>query len=183
MIGFADELVGRIVVLKPFLESDVTSTYVSWLNDPDVVKYSNQRFVEHTERSCRAYLGGFRRTPHLFLSVRTLDGHLPIGTMTTYFEPDHGIADIGIMIGDKMKWGTGYGQDAWDTLLRHLVRTRQVRKVTAGTMAPNKAMIRVFERSGMHQEGRREKQLLLEGEEVDVLYFARFLKNGKGERS
>jgi RimJ/RimL family protein N-acetyltransferase len=179
MVGRADKLTGHKVVLKPFLESDITSAYISWLNDPEVVKYSNQRFIQHTESSCRAYLDGFRCTPNLFLSVRTLSGDSLIGTMTTYFDPNHGTADIGIMIGDKTKWSGGYGQDAWDTLLRHLIKTEQVRKVTAGTMAPNQPMIKVIERSGMTLESNRYQHELLDGQPVDILYFSVFKNQTK----
>ena len=49
------QLVGRKVLLRPFSNQDITSEYISWLNDPDVVRYSNQRFVTHMELSSRQF--------------------------------------------------------------------------------------------------------------------------------
>ena len=83
--------------------------------------------------------------------------------------------ELGILIGDRTVWGQGYGQDAWDTLSAFLASQPGMRKITCGTLACNEAMVRLAERSGMGLEGCRRAQELVEGEPVDVLYFARFV--------
>jgi RimJ/RimL family protein N-acetyltransferase len=167
-------LFGKKVKLTRFKEEDITNEYVGWLNDPAVTQYSNQRFVEHNHESCRRYLQRFEGSPNLFVSVRRLDDGRRIGTMTAYIAPQHGTADMGILIGDRSVWGRGYGQDAWSVLAEFLLRQPGMRKVTCGTLACNEAMIRLAERSGMELEGRRAAQELVDGEPVDILYFARF---------
>lgn len=174
MIESFKHLSGRKVLLRPFLESDITPEYISWLNDPEVVRYSNQRFIRHTESLCRTYWDSFRDTPNLFLSVRTLAENLPIGTMTAYVSLPHGTVDIGILIGRKTAWGTGSGQDAWDTLVNWFIEQRRIRKVTAGTLSSNKAMIRIMERSGMHREATRPRHELLDGEPLDIYYYGKY---------
>lgn len=171
--GF-DRLLGRKVLLRPFLQSDITPEYISWLNDPEVVRHSNQRFVLHTESSCQAYWESFLNTPNLFLSVRTLADDLAIGTMTAYVSLPHGTADIGILIGRKSVWGTGVGQDAWNTLVNCLIDQPSIRKVTAGTLSSNAAMIRIMERSGMCCEAIRPKQEMLDGEPLDLHYYGKY---------
>jgi [ribosomal protein S5]-alanine N-acetyltransferase len=171
--GF-NQLTGSKVLLRPFLRSDITSEYISWLNDPDVVRFSKQRFIKHTEESCRVYWESFRDTSNLFLSVRTQTEDLPVGTMTAYVFLPHGTADIGILIGRKSLWGKGVGQDAWDTLMRWLIERRRIRKVTAGTLSCNKGMIRIMERSGMRCEAIRPNQKLLDGEPLDIHYYAKY---------
>ena len=166
---------GDKVKLTRFTEDDITDEYVGWLNDPAVTRFSNQRFLRHDRESCRRYLGSFAGTPNLFVSVRRLDDDRPIGTMTAYVSPHHGTADMGILIGDRTVWGQGYGQDAWDTLSAFLASQPGMRKITCGTLACNEAMVRLAERSGMGLEGCRRAQELVEGEPVDVLYFARFV--------
>jgi ribosomal-protein-alanine N-acetyltransferase len=49
-----------------------------------------------------------------------------------------------------------------------------MRKVTAGTLDCNGAMLRLMEKSGMHHEGSRRRQEIVDGREHDILYFARF---------
>jgi RimJ/RimL family protein N-acetyltransferase len=169
-----NQLTGSKVLLRPFLQSDITPEYISWLNDPEVVRYSNQRFIKHTEATCRAYWKSFRGTPNLFLSIRNQPNDLPVGTMTAYISLPHGTVDIGILIGKKSVWGTGIGQDAWDTLVNWYIEQRRIRKVTAGTLSSNQAMIRIMEQSGMQCEAIRPKQEVFEGVPLDIHYYGKY---------
>lgn len=168
-------LIGSKVKLTRFTQDEITDDYVGWLNNPVVTRYSNQRFLRHDRESCRRYLASFAGTANLFVSICRLEDNRPIGTMTAYVSPQHGTADIGILIGDRSVWGQGYGQDAWDTLLRFLAGQPGMRKLTCGTLVCNEPMVRLAERCGMELEGCRRAQELVEGEPVDVLYFARFV--------
>ncbi len=167
-------LKGRSVSLHPFQSSDINDDYVSWLNDQKVTKYSNQRFITHTTESCKRYFNTFCDTPNLFISVRRLKDNLRVGTMTAYVSNEHQTADLGIMIGRKTVWGDGLGQDAWDTLIDWFLEKTEVRKITAGTMRCNSAMIKLMERSGMNLECVRPKQELLNGTPQDICYFSKY---------
>lgn len=169
-----DNLTGKKVILRQFDALDITPEYVFWLNDPDVVRYSNQRFIQHTDTSCRQYLSSFANTENLFLTIRRKSDDVAIGTMTAYVMPQHETVDIGIMIGNRTVWGEGMGQDAWNTLLSWFIRKRQIRKATAGTMRCNTAMVRIMENSGMGLEAVRTEQELLNGMPQDILYYSKF---------
>lgn len=165
---------GSKVLLRKFEEADITDAYIGWLNDPAVVRYSNQRLQTHDRESCHHYLSSFAGTRNLFVSVHALPDERAIGTMTAYLAVPHGTVDVGIMIGDKTIWGRGYGQEAWSMLVDWLVQRSDIRKVTAGTVACNVGMLRLMERSGMQPDGHRKAQEIIEGRSEDVLYFARF---------
>ena len=161
--------------LESFDESCVSTEYLLWLNDPKVMRFSNQRFREHTAESARAYARTFAGSSNLFLAIRLADSRRLIGTMTAYIAEPHRTADMGLLIGDRTYWGQGYGLEAWTTLMTHLFTLRGMRKVTAGTLRPNVGMKRIMERSGMHLEAVRSRQEIVEAVEEDVLYFARFV--------
>ena len=38
---------GKKVILSNFQETDISKKYLNWLNDPEVVKFSKQRFINH----------------------------------------------------------------------------------------------------------------------------------------
>lgn len=168
------EICGSKVLLRPFCVEDVTDRYIGWLNDPMVVRFSNQRFLTHDRSSCLRYLDSFAGTDNLFLSVRYLDTDQAIGTMTAYVSSHHGTVDVGIMIGDTSVWGGGYGQDAWNTLANWLLAQGSFRKLTAGALACNVAMIRIMKKSGMQLEAVRKSQEILDGAPQDIWYFAKF---------
>ena len=167
-------LEGAKVRLRRFTPGDITPSYLSWLNDPVVTRFSNQRFRSHTQNTCEDYCAGFNGSPHLFLSVQDKLSDAAIGTMTAYANPHHGVCDVGIMIGARDCWSGGYGQDAWDTLTRWLLSEGGVRKLTAGCLATNAAMVRLMQRSGMEPDGVRARQEMVEGEAIDIVHYAAF---------
>jgi RimJ/RimL family protein N-acetyltransferase len=170
-------LEGALIVLKPFTPDDITPEYVGWLNDPEVMRFSNQRFFQHSQHSCQKYFESFTGSPNRFLKiVRQSDGVM-LGTMTAYVAFHHRTVDMGIMVGCRSVWGQGVGQDAWNTLLYWLLKQEFVRKVTAGTMRCNLAMVRIIVRiivrSGMTLEAVRPQQELPNGEPQDIVYYGR----------
>jgi RimJ/RimL family protein N-acetyltransferase len=185
------------VRLRPFTASDIDDAYVGWLNDAEVVRYSNQRFVRHTRASCERYFESFVGSANLFVSLRVIDAgaeravargierpaERAVGTMTAYRSLPHGTADVGILLGDRSVWGRGIGLEAWQLLTDWLLATPGLRKVTAGTLACNRSMLAVAERSGMQREGVRRAQEIVGGVPTDIVYFARFARGAAGHGS
>jgi RimJ/RimL family protein N-acetyltransferase len=165
---------GNKIVLKPFLVADINDAYIGWLNDQNVVKFSNQRFLVHSIDSCLRYQASFEGTDNLFMSIRRLSDDALIGTLTAYVASNHGTVDVGIMIGEQSVWGMGYGLDAWNTMTNWLLGRKDIRKLTAGTLACNLGMIKLMERSGMILEATRKAQEVVEGCPVDIVYYAKF---------
>jgi len=163
-------LLGQKVTLHAFTEADITPAYVGWLNDRELMRYSNQRFRSHSAGSCRDYLASFAGSGNLFMAIRHA-GHL-VGTMTVYRAPLHGTADIGLLVGAGGQ-GQGWGRDAWGTMLAYLLQSG-TRKVTGGTLRCNTAMVRIMQGCGMEADGVRVGQELVDGQPQDILYFARF---------
>jgi RimJ/RimL family protein N-acetyltransferase len=165
---------GEKTLLLRFGPKDISRRYLMWLNNPEVVRFSNQRFRKHDVASSRRYLKSFAGTDNLFLSIRERRGKRAIGTMTVHAAMPHGTADVGILIGEISVWGKGFGLDAWKTLISWLLMGCSMRKVTGGTLASNVGMKCIFERSGMHLEATRQAQEIVHKQPTDLLYYARF---------
>ena len=174
MIPRTLQLGGPRLRLEPVVEDMLGPEYLAWLNDPQVTRFSNQRWRTHTVDSARAYLASFEGTSNRFLAVYLAADDRMIGTMTAYISEAHGTADMGLMIGDRSCWGQGYGLEAWSTLMGHLLGPLALRKVTGGCVRGNVGMRIIMERSGMQLEAVRQRQEIVDGVEQDVLYFARF---------
>jgi RimJ/RimL family protein N-acetyltransferase len=146
------ELARRIKIFKSlrlsiseFKDSDINTSYIGWLNNPNHMKFSNQRFEKHSEKTSSAYVQTFSDTPNKFFSIkinRTL-----IGTLTVNFEGSE-VANAGILIGPEYS-GQGYGKETWKLLIQEIAPELQIKKLLAGTLSVNYAMINVFEKSGM----------------------------------
>ena len=161
--------------LVPFSPPYLTERYVAWLNDPAVVRYSEQRHRSHSLDSCRNYLNGFEGTANEFWVILRRDGNpAHIGNITAIVDENNGLADVAILVGEKLAWGQGLGTEAWITVCRYLLEERNMRKVTAGTLTSNRGMIGIMQRAGMIEDGRRSRHYLVDGEEVDMVYSALF---------
>ena len=162
------------LILRSFALSDITEGYLGWLLDPYVTRFSNQRFVQHNYQTCLQYFNSFANTCNSFLLIIHKNDKVPIGTITVYRNVHHLTADIGIMIGNKNYWGQGLGLESWSIVLKTLLSENGMRKVTAGTLSVNKAMLNIMRSSGMTLESIRKSHELVDNQPVDLLYFASF---------
>lgn len=163
----------RIVV---FTERYITPTYIAWLNDQDVVRYSELRHSIHTLESCRVYFESYQNTPHFFWAIEVFDNGqwAHIGNINAYVNKKNNIADVGILIGEKSAWGKGYGATAWNAVCNYLLQNKKIRKVTGGAMSSNKAMLKIMQHSGMIEDGKRIKHYIHNNEMVDIVHYALF---------
>jgi ribosomal-protein-alanine N-acetyltransferase len=178
-------LKGEKVSIMRFEKHHLTTRYVAWLNDPIVVKWSEQRHRNHTLESCQSYLGSFPKNrgeigsefTDEFLAIISDDpklGH--IGNISTSVDKENCVADLSILIGERRAWGMGFGLETWRLLMDHLLTKLQMRKVTAGTMSANVPMLKVMDKSGMTIEGRRAEQFVLDNGTADLVYAGKFRK-------
>lgn len=154
--------------LAPFTEAHITPQYLGWLNDKSLMRYSRQRLHAHTRESSLAFLATFRGSPNFFWAVEQAPDALLAGTLTASVDPQHGTADLGILIGLA---GQGHGKAAWGLALRHGFETLGLRKITGGSSAKNRAMIAIFEHWRMHLEARQREQELYEDGPADLLFY------------
>jgi [ribosomal protein S5]-alanine N-acetyltransferase len=158
------------LTLEPFSERHLENGIVDWLNDPEVVRYSDNRHRKHTLETSRAYLESFADSPNYYWAI-LLQG-LPktmIGSVTAYLDLNNSVADVGILVGDKRYWRGAYGSEAFAAVVEWLFSRRGMRKVTAGTMAVNTGMLGIMRKIGMREDGRKARYYLLDGNEIDMV--------------
>ena len=155
------------IAITEFKESDINTNYISWLNDHNHMRYSNQRFKTHDEKTTLEYMKTFLNTPNKFFSIKS--NSILIGTLTLYFEGD-GIANAGILIGTEHA-GKGYGKETWKILVDEICPELKIKKLMAGTLSVNRAMLEVFEKTGLTFYEKLEKTEVYEDTLCDVIIY------------
>lgn len=159
--------------LVPFGLAHLTKDYIGWLNDPEVMRFSEQRHRQHTKSSSRAYVDGVAAKSDELWAIEILAAdNRHIGNVSVNYDRNNGLADIGILIGATSCQGKGYGLVAWSVVLEYLKADQTLRKITGGCLVSNIAMVRIMQRSGMIADGCRPSHYLQENCPVDVVYFA-----------
>ncbi|MFK8082830.1 MAG: GNAT family N-acetyltransferase [Granulosicoccus sp.] len=166
------DLKSERLCLRSFSERHLSERYVSWLNDTDTTKFSEQRHRLHTMGSCRQFVQSFSTGPNQLWAIETSDTEEHIGNVTVSHDTNNRIADIGILIGSKTVRGCGYGYAAWKAVLEYLSGRDDIYKITGGCMQPNKAMVRIMESCGMTLDCIRADHFLLDDLPANLVYYS-----------
>jgi RimJ/RimL family protein N-acetyltransferase len=152
--------------------------YLDWLRDFEVVKtinrleYTRPVSFEEVRRYCEQVLQSER---DMFLALHTHRDERFVGTVrVSRLDWVTRSADLGILIGDREQWGCGLATEALGLVGRHLFEKLGMRKLTAGVMAVNPGMLRVFEKLGFQREGLFRRQDFYQGDYVDHVYLGCF---------
>lgn len=162
------------------LELDhVSETYASWLNDPRVNRFLESRFAQHTLETTRAFVKGMLDSDsNLLLGIRSAAlggrhvGNIKLGPISR----EHGLGEVGIMLGDVDAWGQGIASAAIDHLAAVARDQLHLRKLSAGCYEENQGSARAFIKAGFSLEGRRIAHVLVDGRPQDVLLLGRILR-------
>lgn len=157
-----------LVPLKP--DKAVAATMVGWLNNPETMKYSEQRHKKHTIRSQMSYI----RKTKLLWGIYMINRVALIGSISAHYDDHNSVANIGIMIGNNEARGYGYGYEAWETVCNSLAHSG-VRKVEAGCMAINRPMMCICSHYGMVEEGRQEDHFMIGDDTCDLVHWGKIL--------
>ena len=169
-------LIGKKCRLLPFEDKHLRNPlYLKWLRDPEIIKslnlpayLENPVTFDHIEAYCRSL---WDSPDDLFFALHLVEDGSFIGTLKAgHINWYSGTADLGVMIGARKMWGRGIASEALSLLGSHLIETAKLRRLTAGVMANNPAMIRVFKKLGFKHEGTFRQQDRLGEEYIDHIY-------------
>ena len=163
-------LVGMNLFLRKLLPEDACERYVDWLNNPEVNRYLESRFVRWTLESVRAYIEARQNAREHFFAIcgKTVGqhiGNIKLGPI----DPHHRCADVSLFIGERTHWGRGAGREAISLVTRHAFEDLDLLKLQAGAYLANVACIKAFERSGFSREGLLRERVLSNGVPDDVV--------------
>jgi RimJ/RimL family protein N-acetyltransferase len=143
---------------------------VNWLNDKEHMKFSGQRFQNHTIESQSNYYQKLKREGHLYFFG--FDGNLLIGTITILFLHPHKTAEIGILISKELK-GQGFGRKLLSIASQFAFDELDVEKQRAGCLLVNIPMIKTLESCGFIKEATFEKEEIWQQTRSDVVFYAK----------
>ena len=146
---------GERIYLRPPTIDDAARIF-HWERDDEVWHYDphrpfSQSMAEFLPIFERNYVNGNGRQ---FWFIIEDEKHIPIGTIT-YFNLDYrsGQVEIGLGLGDKNRWGKGYGPEAIRTLVQYLFTLPGLARVYAETAAANRPARRAFAKARFVEVG------------------------------
>ena len=145
--------VGEKVVLREKRRSDIDDDY-GWRVDEELSRLDATRPITMSFEAYRTYAREEMRyatATSKRLAIDTHDG-IHIGNCMYYdINRRRGVAELGIMIGDRRYWGAGYGTDAVRTLLNHIFTATDLDSVYLHTLKWNDRARQSFAKAGFRE--------------------------------
>ncbi len=159
-------LEGDIIYLRYIKLSDVNDTYLSWLNDDQVMKgivtsgYNLKKLKSYVKDKINS------KHTHFFAIVLKLN-NLHIGNIKLDFhDPKSNLSEMGVLIGDKNYWGKGIAKEACNLILNYGFKKLKLRKIFLAVFENNIPAIKLYNSLGFKIEGKLIKHISVSG----VLY-------------
>ena len=140
--------------LRNLTQADVTESYLSWLNDPKVLRYLEVRFAKVGDLK---ELGAFVKTVNdstdtLMFGIFRKDTGQHIGNIKLGpIKFDHARAEIGFLIGDRLSWGAGYASEAIQAVAQFGLERLNLAKIGAGCYETNLGSMKALLKAGFLQ--------------------------------
>jgi RimJ/RimL family protein N-acetyltransferase len=168
-------MTGDLISLGP-LRREWLSIYQHWLNDFDMLRLIDRRFRPHSaewitqwyERHSSGALDS------LVFTVIANDGGRPVGNIALQdLDMRNRSAELGLFIGDANNRGKGYGAEATTLLVNFAFKVLGLRNVMLRVFEYNEGAIRVYEKVGFREFGRRTQCQFMDGRFWDVVLMER----------
>jgi diamine N-acetyltransferase len=166
-------LVGERVALGP-MRRELLPLDQRWINDLRTQGLLGHMPTPHTLEGQQAWFDSLAHASSsvLFL-VYAIDAEpaRPIGTTGLHdIDQRNGTAEFGILLGEAAARGRGYGTEATRLILDFAFTALGLRNVALRVFAYNPAGLRVYQKVGFREMGRRRESQLFGGRRWDTIY-------------
>jgi RimJ/RimL family protein N-acetyltransferase len=162
-------MLGDLVRLRAMEPSDAEALW-RWNHDPEVMRWMQDSHPQSLAQVTR-WLGeerGRNEYGDLLLGVEVQADDKLIGLVRLHgTEPELGIAELDIYLGEKNYWGKGYATDTVRTVCRYGFDKMRLHKITLTVVTENEAAWRAYRKVGFVQEGRLREVFRRDGRWYD----------------
>jgi RimJ/RimL family protein N-acetyltransferase len=160
------------IYLRPLVDEDLPR-WTSWFNSSKTTLYMNKGYFPTLEDGQLKRLESLNFDKNnIQLAIVTKEDDELIGIIGMHkIDWVHRHADISIVIGNINQIGKGYGSQAIEIIVRHAFLKLNLRKLTSGMWANNKASEKIFLANGFIMEGQKRQQFFFQNEYVGELNY------------
>lgn len=173
---------GKKIRIRPITMADISSDYLSWLNDEAIRKgLESPPPLPYTKDMLVAYLENMLSDSNTRLfAILDKKGQTHIGNIKLgNIKKDAGVAELGLMIGNKTFHNKGIGNEACRLVMEFGFGTLGLKKIWLAVHSNNLPARKLYENLGFTIEGIQKKQTVSAGIRVDKILMAVFAENSE----
>ena len=167
---------GNRIELSPVQIQDANDQYLLWLNDVEVNKFLETRWISQTPETVVSHIEKVSSSPtEVLLKIVIAAEGMHIGNIKIGpIDVNNKSAELSYFIGDKSFWGKGYATEAINLCVDYCFETLGLHKIQAGCFEKNIGSQKALLKSGFELEGRLRQRILdIDGDRQDHLWFGR----------
>ncbi|KQL58418.1 MULTISPECIES: GNAT family N-acetyltransferase [Bacillaceae] len=155
------------------MQSTDISLYHRWRNDHEVMASTNLSLDVYTYEETQSFVESVMLSSPQSKSyiIEELEQHTPVGvTSLVGIDYKNRNAECILDIGEKSKWGKGYGTEAMSLLLTYAFLELNLHRLSLRVFSTNEKAIHLYKKIGFVQEGRVKEAVFRNGEWIDIIY-------------
>lgn len=172
-------LFGERIRLRAAEQTDI-STFVRWVNDPEVTENLMLHFPISRSEEDNWYLDMLQKPAAEHVFVIEIKQEIKVGETNETWKAIGNIqfhdiswrvrkTEIGIMIGEKDQWNKGFGTEAMKVMCKFGFETLNFNRIWLQVYEKNLRGIRSYEKAGFKKEGRFRQGHYQYGQYFDIL--------------
>tara|TARA_B100001057_G_scaffold499417_1_gene609975 strand:- start:259 stop:750 length:492 start_codon:yes stop_codon:yes gene_type:complete len=162
-----------VIKLKKLTLRYVNKTYLKWMNDRTVFRYSDQSKYNHNIKDIKDYLKARFNSNEIIFGIFIKDRHIgniklgPIDYLNK-------ASEISYFIGEKEFWGKGIGTIAIKKIIK-IAKKKGIKKIIAGCVKQNKSSQRVLIKNKFKLEGELKSQYIIKNRRTTNFIYGRLI--------
>ncbi len=167
------------IKLKKLKVSDFSNEYIMWLNNPETVKYTEQRYKKNSRKDIEKFVNNINKSKDSFLYGIYIEknnkeehvGNIKIGPINF----NHKSSYISYLIGSKQFTNQGIATQAIYLIIDIAKKKFKLKKLFAGVYSMNKASRRVLIKNKFKCEGILKSSILFKNRRYDSMIYGKIL--------
>jgi [ribosomal protein S5]-alanine N-acetyltransferase len=148
------ELITERLILKPFFPEHINDTYLSALNDPEVMGKTEARHRVWDRDIATDFIRSANQSNSQLFAVFLKSDGRAIGSIRLFeIHAIHKRAELSLLFYDKREWGKGYGTESVKAIVEYGFRDLGLHRIVADYYATNKGSATMFSKAGFEIEG------------------------------
>ena len=165
-------LKGKNILLRKLSNEDASVEYLNWMNDYEVVKFTESRYRVHTIESLKDFILHVNNESNYCFAIVDIPSGKHIGNIKIgNIHPIYKYADVGLIIGNKDFYGKGIATEALKLCVEFAFKQLKLHRLYAGIYDVNIGSIKAFEKAGFVREGCEKEKCLFEGKRIDCYIY------------
>ena len=164
----------KILLRKLNLRKDISKNYQNWMNDLEVHKYTEQKYLKHSRMNIRKFVKEKNNSKNEFLYgifLRKNNSNIHIGNIKLGpINHIHRNAEVSYFIGEKELWGKGYASIAIKEIVK-IAKKMNLKKLKAAMYEMNYGSKRVLEKNNFKLEGIFKSEVFFKKKRFNVHWF------------